>query len=509
MYILGKHFPLIFYISLYLYFSCIFHEKAWLAFFTFILEVRYFVQLLKSRNPHNFPPGPWGLPFLGNISVGLDQHAIEKLSVKYGDIFSLRVATQKIVVVSGYKLVEEVLLTQGHNFLDRPVSPLFKVYQGNGICKSSGYRWRRQRQFFDSQLKKSGEAKRKQELIIQQECVFLCEAIQKNKGCPFNPHPIINSAVANVIASLVFGKRFDYEDTDFLNLLNLSAESSLLAGSPLVQVYGEFPSLMKRFQGPHTKIWANYATMVGFLKKQIEMHKKDWDPFVHRDFSDVYIGEIDKRRRDTDAAFSVDNLAHCVLDLIEAGTGPMTSTLCWGLLLMAKHPEVQKGVQAEIDCVIGQSRRPCLLDRASMPYTEAVLHEIQRVGNILPLGIPHSAGRDTTVCNYFIPKGTVVVTNLASVLNDKTQWERPQQFYPEHFLDDQGKFRNREAFLPYSAGKRACLGENLARMEIFLFFTSVLQRFTISAPQGVKLSMEAHGASLLSPKPFHICVSSR
>ncbi|XP_072529633.1 cytochrome P450 2J2-like [Salminus brasiliensis] len=428
----------------------------------------------------------------------------------YGDIFSLRLASQRIVLVSGYRLVKEILVNQRHNFLDRPVSPLFnEVHQGNGISTSSGYRWRRQRQFFESQLKKIGEGKRKQELIIQQECIFLCEAIQEKKGLPFNPHSAINSAVANVIASLVFGKRFDYDATDLLNLLHLTEEATLLAGSPLARLYDAFPSLMKRFKGPHTKILDNYAKLMGFLKKRIETHKKDWDPFSHRDFADVYIGQIDKQRKDRDAAFTVDNLAHCILDLFEAGTGPMTSTLRWCLLLMAKHPEVQREVQAEIDCVIGQSRWPCLVDRVSMPYTEAVLHEIQRVGNILPLGMPHSASRDTTVSNYFIPKGTVVVTNLASVLNDKTEWARPQQFYPKHFLDDQGHFRNREAFLPFSAGKRACLGENLARMEIFLFFTSLLQRFTFSAPHGVPLSIEVHGSLVLSPKPFHICVSHR
>ncbi|KAL7838396.1 hypothetical protein AOLI_G00268000 [Acnodon oligacanthus] len=117
------------------------------------------------------------------------------------------------------------------------------------------------------------------------------------KGCPFNLYLIISSAVASVNASLVFGKRFDYEDADFQNLLHLSAESALLAGSPLVQLYDTFPSLMKHFKGPYTTILTNYSKILGFLKKQIEKHKKDWDPFKHSDLTDVYIGEMDKRRK--------------------------------------------------------------------------------------------------------------------------------------------------------------------------------------------------------------------
>ncbi|XP_066490572.1 cytochrome P450 2D20-like [Tiliqua scincoides] len=83
----------------------------------------------------------------------------------------------------------------------------------------------------------------------------------------------------------------------------------------------------------------------------------------------------------------------------------------------------------------------------------------------------------------FLPQGTTVITNLSSVLKDEAMWENPHQFYPEHFLDKNGQFVKREAFLPFSAGRRACPGEQLARMELFLFFTSLLQHFTCHIPK--------------------------
>ncbi|NXL96157.1 CP2K1 protein, partial [Alectura lathami] len=116
--------------------------------------------------------------------------------------------------------------------------------------------------------------------------------------------------------------------------------------------------------------------------------------------------------------------------------------------------------------------------RVKMPYTDAVVHEIQRFANILPLNLPHETTMDVTLKGYFIPKGTYIIPLLNSVLQDKTQWEKPYSFHPEHFLDSKGNFVKKDAFMPFSAGRRICAGETLAKMELFLFFTSLLQRFT-------------------------------
>ncbi|XP_036409838.1 cytochrome P450 2J2-like [Megalops cyprinoides] len=478
-------------------------------FLLFLCVFLILADVLRNRNPPQFPPGPWRIPFLGNILINHDHKSIHKLAEKYGDVFTLRIGSKKMVFVSGYKMVKEVLVNQGDNFLDRPVSPLYlDIFKGYGLSSTNGYRWRRQRQFAVSHLKNFGEGRKMLEFHILQECSFLCEAIREQQGRFFDPHVTINNAVANVIGSLVFGHRISYGNTDFQNLLQMSAESIRLAGT-YVQLYDAFPGLMKRLRGPHETIVSNYARLTAFLKKEIERHKKDWDPFDHRDFIDAYIGEIDKRKNDTEAGFCTDNLAYCTLDLFEAGTETLTNTLRWALLFIIKYPHVQKKVHDEIDRVIGPSRPPSLKDRISMPYTDAVVHEVQRMGDILPLNVPRVAKKDTPLGQYVIPTGTMVITNLSSVLRDHSEWETPDQFNPGHFLDSEGKFRRREAFYPFSAGKRACLGEQLARMEVFLFFTSLLQKFTLSAPPGVELCLDPQGGATMSPKPFQMCFSDR
>ncbi|KGL82776.1 Cytochrome P450 2J6, partial [Tinamus guttatus] len=109
-------------------------------------------------------------------------------------------------------------------------------------------------------------------------------------------------------------------------------------------------------------------------------------------------------------------------------------------------------------------------------YTNAVVHEVQRFSNVVPVGVPRMTTRDTLLGGFLVPKGTLLMTNLTSLFMDKKTWETPDAFNPEHFLKD-GQFCRREAFIPFSLGKRACPGEQLARAELFLFFTALLQKF--------------------------------
>ncbi|XP_031430222.1 cytochrome P450 2J2-like isoform X2 [Clupea harengus] len=434
--------------------------KSFLLFaFIFLLIFDY----IKSKPPKNFPPGPWSLPFIGDLHhIDFTEIHLQfvKFAEKYGQIFSIRFFGPRIVLLNGLKLVREAYVHQGENFADRPSLPLFADIVGD-------------------------------------------------KGKPFNPMWLVNNAVSNIICVLVFGERFEYSNNDFQALLKDINEVIFLEGSAWAQLYNIFPWLMRRVPGPHQKIFALWEKQITFVKKKIEDHRVDYDPSNLRDYIDCFIGEMEKYKDDEASGFNVENLSFCTLDLFLAGTETTYTTLYWGLLYMIKYPEIQRKVQEEIDRVVGSSRPPSLTDRENMPYTDAVIHETQRIGNILPLNVGRSATKDTQVGGYIIPKGTMVLASLTSVLFDETEWETPHTFNPEHFLDTEGKFRRREGFLPFSIGKRVCLGEQMARMELFLFFTSLLQRFSFSAPQGVEPKLECRLGATHSPQPYQLCAVPR
>ncbi|KAM3619532.1 uncharacterized protein V6R79_009743 [Siganus canaliculatus] len=480
---------------------------SWLlvSFLVFILT-----DVIRNWKPHNFPPGPLAVPVLGNVFTGVDFKTIVKLAQEYGPVFSLKRGSERLVFVSGYKMVKESLVGQLDSFIDRPVVPLFHVtFKGLGIALSNGYLWKKQRKFASTHLRYFGEGQRSLEKYIEVESNFLCEAFKDEHGRPFNPHHVMTNAMSNIITSVVFGHRFEYSDKNFRRILELDNEAVILAGSAQTQLYDAFPTLMSYLPGPHQTVHGNYRKIMAFFKKEVERHQEEWNPEDPRDYIDVYLTEMEKKKEDPQAGFNIESLLVSTLDLIEAGTETSSTTLRWGLVYMLNYPEIQEKVQAEIDRVIGQSRQPSMADRPNMPYTDAVIHEMQRMGNVVPLGFPKMASKDTTLGGYDIPKGTSVTMVLASVLFDKNEWETPDAFNPEHFLDSEGRFRRRDAFLPFSAGKRVCLGEQLARMELFLFFACLLQRFTLSPVPGEMPSMEGVLGFTYCPQPFKLVAVPR
>ncbi|KAM6963011.1 cytochrome P450 2J2-like [Aplochiton taeniatus] len=442
-----------------------------------------------------------------SCEVRLGDPAIATLAKIYGNVFRLYLGTEKTVFVSGYNTVKEALVTQAENFVDRPFTYLGeKIYSGTtgGLFLSNGKIWTRQRRFALTTLHSFGLGKRSMEQSICEESRFLQEEMENEKGKPFNPASLFNNAVSNIICQLVFGKRFDYSDHHFQTMLKCMNEAVQLEGSIWGQLYEAFPGVMKYLPGRHNDIFSYYETIKVFINGEIQRHRQDLNPSCPRDYIDTYLIEMENHKEEPEEGFDEANLVLCSLDMFLAGTETTSMTLQWALIFLIKHPHIQEKVQAEIDSVIGRCRQPTMTDRPNLPYTDAVIHEVQRMGNIVPLNVPRMAAIDTTLGGYFIPKGTSLIPILNSVLFDKTEWESPDTFHPEHFLNDQGKFRKRDAFLPFSAGKRVCLGEGLAKMELFLFFVSLFQKFKFSTLEEDELSAEGIGGTLRKPQPFEI-----
>ena len=146
-------------------------------------------------------------------------------------------------------------------------------------------------------------------------------------------------------------------------------------------------------------------------------------------------------------------LVYSLSDLFVGGTETTSTAIRWAILFLLHHPGVQNTIQQELDKVIGQSRLPSLDDRNSLPYVEAFLAEVLRLGNLTPLSLQHSNERDAVVNGMFIPAGSYLVPNLDSVLSDPDTFPNPDQFKPTRFIDENGKFAKCESFIPFGIGK--------------------------------------------------------
>ncbi|CAI9601057.1 unnamed protein product [Staurois parvus] len=364
------------------------------------------------------------------------------------------------------------------------------------------------RRFTLSTLRDYGMGKKAIEDKISEEAEYLVKAMKSYGGKPFDNLTILNAAVANIIISILLGHRFNYDDPTILRLMGLINENIRLMASRVIRLYNVIPTLLDLLPGPHQKVFENMRQMQNFIRATFTKQKKTLDVNDQRNLIDVFLVKQQEGKTEFSQYFHNDNLIALVNDLFIAGMETTTTTLRWAVLLMMKYPEIQKKVQNEIDNIIGTAQ-PQAEHRKKMPYTDAVIHEIQRFGDIAPSGVPHETVQDVTFRGYFIPKGTAVFPLMYSVLNDEAYFKKPFEFYPEHFLDAEGNFKTNEAFIPFSIGKRSCAGETLAKMELFLFFTSLLQNFTFQAPPGAVIDLEPARSATHAPKPYQVCAIPR
>ncbi|XP_042314838.1 cytochrome P450 2J4-like isoform X3 [Sceloporus undulatus] len=375
-----------------------------------------------------------------------------RLTQEYGNFTTLWIGHYPIVILSGFQTVKEGLINHSEELNDRPMTHfILHAFKRKGIGFANGHGWKQQRRFGIVTMRNLGLGKKGMEHQIEEEAHRLVEAFFQAKGQPLDPSVLIGNAISSLISVVSFGYRFTHEDETFQKLM-------------------ETIDTLARFgvSIPHAS------------------------------------------KGDPNTTFSEDNLAQCILELFIAGTETTSSTLQWGLLLMVANPDIQERVYKEMEEVLGSFNSISYQDRKKLPYTNAVIHEVQRAKYILPVGIPRRCSKDLNMLGFHIPRKTLVVTDLNSVLLDPKHWETPKEFNPNHFLDKEGNFITREDFLPFGAGARVCLGEQMARMELFLFFTHLLRAFRFQLPEGVKeLNKDPVVGLSMHPHPYKLCAIPR
>lgn len=451
-----------------------------------------------NRKPQGLPPGPWGWPVLGKLpsrDLPLAEH-VKALRRTHGDVISWRIGGRIYIFLCNYNVIRAAFTRL--EFSGRPdlfSQKAFTDFTNSGISFNEGLGWQTHRRFALRQLKDLGLGKSSLESAILQEAQCLVEDFGGHLGRP-EPLPwSIHVAVLNVIWKLTADRRYDVADQEIQNFNKLISRSlELFSGA--AALYDLFPWLRSVAPGwleGRTEV-GEYLGIVGniaeFMAGVIKEHQESLDPLNPRDYIDSYLLEMEaQQKEDPSCTLNLLDLRCGVASLFIAGTLSVSLTLKAIILHLVKYPEIQKKVQEELDDAVCADALPTTQDKESLPYLEATILECLRVTSLAPLGLAHSAARDTPFEGFVIPKDALIMSHIDCCHTDPAYWERPLDFYPEHFLDDQGKvLSKRDGFLPFSVGRRVCLGEQLANVELFIFTAALLKNFSFSAPEGVEVS---------------------
>ncbi|XP_014442906.1 putative cytochrome P450 2D7 [Tupaia chinensis] len=273
-----------------------------------------------------------------------------------------------------------------------------------------------------------------------------------------------------------------------------------------------FPWAFRHLPGPQQELFRYQEAVRGLIRQEITAHQLR-GPGAPKDFISCYLAQMAEATDDPVSTFNEDNLIQVVTDLFLGGTDTTATTLRWALFYMVQHGAIQgEGPRVHLALL-----RP---PGASGVWAPTPLLGSGAPGWVLlaPMWLSKCswlwAGYRALCSSLSHPssplQGTIILPNLASVLHDPECWETPRQFNPGHFLDKDGNFVVNEAFLPFSAGHRVCPGEQLARMELFLMFATLLRTFRFQLPEGSPgLRLESVFGGTLQPQPQKICAVPR
>ncbi|XP_055940830.1 cytochrome P450 18a1-like [Argiope bruennichi] len=460
------------------------------------LFLAYVIALVIKKFRSNLPPGPMGLPIIGYLPFLTKELHLDfmKLGQKYGDVFSVRLGSQDIVILHGGDAIKE-----GFNkpeLLGRPPNCALEKFSPQSAFFSSHFHlWKEQRRFVVQSMKDLGLGKTKIEEAVMDEINHFMDVLRSYKGQPIDVKEPLSPSMSNNICALVFGKRFEYDDPErqFLdkNIDEIFEYFSQISLDVVFPWLYYVPFVSKLIKSDKSRIaFQNYKR---FFQKELTEHLKTFDPSHARDFIDRYLIEIEiQRAKNPNTTFNHNMLMNNAIDLFDAGSETVRTSIHWFIYVMAAFPDVQKKVQKEIMEVIGSEKTPEYMDMRNMPYTHAVMLEIMRWKTIVALNLVHYALEDATVGGYTIPKGTTVIANFWAVHHDPRYWDEPEEFKPERFLSKDGKSVVKQSyFMPFSLGRRVCPGESMAYLEMFLYFTSILREFDIVFPDGTKPTFDA------------------
>ncbi|KAG2301468.1 hypothetical protein Bca52824_030119 [Brassica carinata] len=430
------------------------------------------------RRKLNLPPSPARpYPVIGHLhllKLPL-QRSFLSLSKSLGgaSIFSLRLGTRLVYVVSSHSVAEECFTKNDVVFANRPEFLFAKHIGYNSttmVSAAYGDSWRNLRrigaiEIFSSIRLDSFLSIRKDEIRRLIICLWKNsrqEPVKVELGSLF-----MGLTINNIIRMLA-GKRYygdgTEDDDESKHVRDLIAEVVTTGGSGNAADYFPILCWLTDYEKRVKKLGGRVDEFLQSLVDNKRAEEEKGNTLIDRLLS----------LQETQPEYYTDVIIKgIILVMILAGTDTSAATLEWAMSNLLNHPEVLKKAKTEIDEKIGLNRLIEEQDFVKLPYLQSIVSETLRLYPVVPTLLPHMASEDCMVAGYDVPRDTILLVNVWAIHRDPKMWEEPEKFKPERF-EKEGEDKK---LMPFGIGRRACPGLGLAQRLVTLALGSLVQCF--------------------------------
>ncbi|XP_010455672.1 PREDICTED: flavonoid 3'-monooxygenase-like [Camelina sativa] len=456
-----------------------------------------------KRSPHPpLPPGPRGLPIVGNLPfLDPDLHTyFTNLARSYGPIFKLNLGSKLTVVVNSPALAQEIFTDHDINFSNHDVSLTGRVVTYGGldlVLLPYGAEWR--------MLRKVCVLKLLNRKTLDSFYEFRCKEIRERtrylyqrgqEESPVNVGDQIFLTMMNLTMNMLWGGSVKAEEmesvgTEFKGVIS---EITRLLGEPNIS---DFLPMLARFdlQGLVKKMHVCARELDTILDKAIEqmqrLRSRDGDDGECKDLLQ-HLMKLKDQEADSEVPITLKHVKAVLMDMVVGGTDTTTNTIEFAMAKLISNPVLMKRAQQELGDVVGKDNIVEESHITRLPYIVAIIKETLRLYPTIPLLVPHRPTETAVVGGYTIPKNTNTFINVWSIQRDPNVWDNPTEFRPERFLDNKSyDFSGTDyRFLPFGSGRRICAGIALAERMVLYTLATFLHSFDWKIPEGQVLELK-------------------
>ncbi len=474
---------------------------AMLALVTLVLLCMcYLIMLMVRSEKLKHIPGPdaGSLLFGHALSINFDSfhRTLADWSRIYGHVYKLRLLHKHVVVVSGQEELHETLVKKGVETGGRFNSfRLEYIMENTGIVPNlePDAKWKALRKISQRHLKQFGDGMSRLEQLIASVGDDMLEKFSHTQGAPCDPKEIVLLTAIKSMSFLITGQRASDDDPLLKIFQGIDAQVQQLAslGNPTLIMYDLFPWL--RFL--RLRSWDHVQDLVESRDRLWDRIKQvDMDNPRGKSLAKLMLSHVSPDEAGNHGNLTEKDASITCTNLLIAGVGTTTYTLYALINLLAHNPSVQEKIYQEMCSVLPHGLSVTIANKPRMPYTNATLLEALRYISTAPLSIIHRSLSDVELFGFFVPKNTLIITNLWALHHDPDVWGDPERFRPERFLDDDGHLVPadhiyRKNLMPFGAGTRVCVGESLAIARLFIWTARLVQRFDIVPAEGNDLTL--------------------